>query len=127
MSARLINLIVCLGLLFFTSLASATDYETDTIVNNAITKFMRVNRIPGVAVELYVDGVPHSYTFGYANKSTAQPITQNSIFEIGSVTKIFTSLLFAMELNEGKMRLNDSITKYFRNYIKPELDLSKLH
>jgi beta-lactamase class C len=65
-----------------------------------------------MAVELYINGKPYAFHYGYANKETGVLVSGNSIFDIGSVTKIFTGLLLAMEINKGEMQLNAPITKY---------------
>lgn len=89
-----------------------TPVSPDAIVTDTINTMMYRNRIPGVAVALYVDGRPYLYHFGFANLATRQPVTENTIFEIGSITKTFTALLLGMELDQGRMHLQDSVFKY---------------
>lgn len=89
-----------------------TPISPDAVVTNTINNMMYHNRIPGVAVALYVNGRPYLYHFGYANLATRQPVTENTLFEIGSVTKTFTALLLGMELDQGRMHLQDSVYKY---------------
>lgn len=84
----------------------------DAIVSSSIYTLMHQNRVPGVAVALYVDGRPYLYHFGMANVALHTPVTENTLFEMGSVTKTFTTLLLGMELDEGKMHLHDSVFKY---------------
>lgn len=86
--------------------------KTDQFIKKNIQKWMSHNDVPGVAVELFENGTPHAYYFGIADRETKQPITQNTIFEAGSLTKLFTCLLLAKEINAGEMELDDSITKY---------------
>lgn len=117
MSKTIIKKLFCVFLVLFT-MSSYADYATNAAtdpeiqVTKAVQSFMRVNQVPGVMVELYINGKPYSYHFGYANLATRKPVTDYSIFDLGSVTKIFTSLLLALEVNAGKMSLNDPITKY---------------
>lgn len=89
--------------------------STDLLVNKNITQWMKKNNIPGVAVEIYKNGKPHSYYYGYANLEKKIPITNKTIFEVGSFTKIFTCILIADEINRGEMKLDDSISKYLPN------------
>jgi beta-lactamase class C len=86
--------------------------STETLVKKAIADFMYKNHVPGVAVELYVNGKPYFYNFGYANRDEKKPVTQKTIFEIGSITKLFTSLLLAEQVNAGNLQLNAPITRY---------------
>lgn len=84
----------------------------EAIVKQTITEYMEKNNIPGVAVELYVNGKPYSYYFGYADKDKKTPITKKTIFEVGSISKVMTSLLLAEEIDYSKMQLTDSVSKY---------------
>lgn len=40
------------------------------------------------------------------------PVTSDTIFEIASITKVFTSTQLALEVLRGKMNLKDSVVKY---------------
>lgn len=96
------------------TISYADNYEA--MVNRTVTSFMKQNHIPGAAVVLYVNGQPHFYEFGYANKATQTKVTRNTIFEVGSITKVMTSLLLTQEVDYARMQLTDSV----KNYI-PEL------
>jgi CubicO group peptidase (beta-lactamase class C family) len=41
--------------------------------------------------------------------------TQNTKYEIGSVTKVFTGILLANAVKEGKINLQDDIRKYLKD------------
>ena len=75
------------------------------VVKQVITKFMEVNHVPGVAVELYVNGQPQHYYFGYAKPHKKLPVTKNTIFELGSISKVMTSILLAQEVDAAKLRV----------------------
>ena len=91
--------------------SKSPDHTTD-IVNKIIPNWMKKNKISGAAVEVYCNGVPHSYYFGYTNLTTKKPVTAKTIFEIGSISKVFTTLLIAEEINAGKMQLDAPIAQY---------------
>lgn len=84
----------------------------EPVVANTVYNLMNQNRVPGVAVALFVDGRPYLYNFGVANVATREPVTENTLFEMGSITKTFTALLLGMEINEGKMHLQDSVIHF---------------
>lgn len=88
------------------------EISPEPIVANTVYNLMNQNRVPGVAVAVYVDGRPYLYNFGVANVMTRAPVTENTIFEMGSITKTFTALLLGMEINEGKMHLQDSVIHF---------------
>jgi D-alanyl-D-alanine-carboxypeptidase/D-alanyl-D-alanine-endopeptidase len=58
--------------------------------------------------------------FGYGkinNNGTKQP-DGNTLFEIGSVTKTFTSLVLADMISKGQLKLNDPISKFLPKIVK---------
>jgi beta-lactamase class C len=59
--------------------------------------------------------VPQSFYFGTATKNRNNRVNANTVFEIASVTKVFTSVLLAYEFNQGLVRLDDPVIKYLRN------------
>ncbi len=59
-------------------------------------------------------------SFGYGNMSNANPTTvdKDTIFAIGSITKVFTTILLADMVNRGLVNLDDPIEKYLPTSIK---------
>ncbi|MFN8771169.1 MAG: serine hydrolase [Neisseriaceae bacterium] len=87
----------------------------DQQVNNKINSVMKEYSIPGAVVLIYKDGKLHQYTFGVMNTKTKVPVTSNTLFEIGSVTKSFTGLLLAKYVDNKALNLNDSLGNYLYN------------
>ena len=58
--------------------------------------------------------------YGYGNVSNTNPITvdKDTIFAIGSITKVFTTILLADMVNSGLVNLDDPIEKYFPPSVK---------
>jgi CubicO group peptidase (beta-lactamase class C family) len=58
--------------------------------------------------------------YGYGNMSNANPITvdKDTIFAIGSITKVFTTILLADMVNRGLVNLDDPIQQYLPPSIK---------
>lgn len=52
--------------------------------------------------------------YGYANLELLVPMPKQGVFEIGSVTKQFTSAAILKLANEGKLSLDDDFTKYMK-------------
>lgn len=53
--------------------------------------------------------------YGFANRTTGQPMTPATIADMGSITKIFTGAAILLLEHEGKLAVTDSIGKYFRD------------
>ncbi len=92
--------------------AWADDLTTKQLIQTSVKEFMQVNGVPGAAVLLYKNGKISSYYFGYAVPKKHILVSENTIFEIGSITKTFTGLLFAENIADGKMQLTDPAIDY---------------
>ncbi len=76
-------------------------------LENSVKAYLRRLSVPGAAVLVYRDGKLEQYLFGYSDLQQNTPITADTLFELGSVTKSFTGLLLAQQVRAGKVRLND--------------------
>lgn len=103
-----------LGFIALSSALQAESSDPNKVVEEVIKNFMKEKEIPGLAVGLIINNTPHVYFFGTANRTTNQPVTPDTIFEIASITKVFTSTLLAEEVLAGRMHLNDPVTKYLK-------------
>jgi CubicO group peptidase (beta-lactamase class C family) len=71
------------------------------------------------AVLVARDGkILYENAFGYANREWSIANDLGTKFEIGSMTKQFTALLVLQFVNEGKIRLDGSISDYLPYYRK---------
>jgi serine-type D-Ala-D-Ala carboxypeptidase/endopeptidase len=55
---------------------------------------------------------------GHLDKGDARPLNGDTIFEIGSATKVFTSLLLADMVQRGEVALDDPVAKYLPPGVK---------
>ncbi len=83
-----------------------------SVVDTAIRPVMVKYRIPGIAVGVTVAGTAHVFDYGEATRVTYQPVTHDTLFEIGSVTKLFTATLAAYAQVCGYLSLSDETSKY---------------
>lgn len=69
--------------------------------------------IVGAAVLLVKDGhiVAH-HEYGFADRSTRQPVTPATIFHYGSITKTLTAIAIMQLRDRGKLDLSDRVTSY---------------
>ncbi|KAA3616848.1 MAG: class A beta-lactamase-related serine hydrolase [Calditrichaeota bacterium] len=82
----------------------------DSLVNNLILE----KKIPSIAIGVVKDGkTVFAKGFGFANVEKEIPATKNTIYQLGSVTKIFTGYLLANLINKKYISLSDSIISYF--------------
>jgi CubicO group peptidase (beta-lactamase class C family) len=101
------------ALSFWLLLISATVVSADPI-DTYLRAEMENQRLPGLAVAVLRDGKPVSVrTLGLANLELNVPVTRDTVFKIGSVSKQFIATGIMLLVREGKIRLDDPITKYF--------------
>jgi len=85
-----------------------------TEVDQYVAQQMRQQRIPGLALAVALDGrVVKAKGYGYANLEFRAPVTPETLFESGSIGKQFTASAVMMLHEEGKIGLDDKISKYF--------------
>jgi CubicO group peptidase (beta-lactamase class C family) len=71
------------------------------------------NKLPGLAVALVHDGERiWSWSLGTKDLTTGDPITTDTVFRIGSITKIFTGLALLSLRDQGKLSLDAPVAKY---------------
>lgn len=85
-----------------------------------IQKRVAMKETPSIAVGIIDSTGTHFYSFGKTKYENGQQVDENTMYEIGSISKVFTSLLLAQMIAEGKMNLDDPIEKYLPNTKVPK-------
>lgn len=81
----------------------------------AILAEMRKAGIPGAAVAVVVgDRVVWTAGLGVANAETQAPVTADTLFQIGSVTKSFTAAALLTAASEGRLALDRPVSTYVK-------------
>jgi CubicO group peptidase (beta-lactamase class C family) len=93
---------------------SASNPEIQKKVDEYIRFEMKQQKIPGVSLAVIKNGeVVYAKGYGLANVEHMVPVIPETIFQSGSVGKAFTVMAVMMLADEGKISLDDSLTKYF--------------
>lgn len=72
---------------------------------------------PGAVFLVAKDGKAiYQKAFGMANLELEVPMTHDNVFEIGSMTKQFTAISILILMEQGKLQLDDEITKFIPGY-----------
>jgi len=87
---------------------------SDAEVAEIVTRHVQPLLIPagGMAVAVHIDGRTLFYNFGMADAAKKQPITSDSLFNLASVGKVFSSTLLAQAVERGELKLDDPVAKY---------------
>ena len=114
--------VLCLVILtsFCASLRAQTlpALTTDQVsaIDRFVTTDMKNRQVPGVAVGIYSRGqILLAKGYGLSDVELSVPVKPETVFQSGSVGKQFVSAAVMMLVEEGKINLDDSITKYFPN------------
>ena len=82
-------------------------------IDDFVRERLRQLHLPGVAVAVVRDGKPvTTRTYGYANLELDVPVTEDTVFELGSLSKQFTAVAVMMLVEEGRIDLDASIAHY---------------
>src|SRR5713226_7593687 len=85
-------------------------------VDEYIRAEMEKQHIPGLSLLVSRDGNPiRQQGYGLSNVELQVPVKPETIFQSGSVGKQFTATAVMMLVEEGKIGLEDPLTKYFRD------------
>ncbi len=88
--------------------------STTAAVTNYVKAEMQRQHIPGLSLLVIKnDKIIRAEGFGLANVELQVPVKPESVFQSGSVGKQFTATAVMMLVEEGKIGLDDPLTKYF--------------
>ena len=106
---------VIFGLLFAFLLCTFSSAQTiDKNVDHYIQAEMAKRKIPGLALLVAKNGkIVRAQGYGFSNVELQVPVKPETIFQSGSMGKQFTATAVMMLVEEGKINLNDPLTKYF--------------
>lgn len=77
-----------------------------------IKPLMQQYQIPGMALAVIHNGKTEFYNYGVASKQTQQPITEQTLFEIGSLSKTFTATLASYAAQQKKLQFSDAASQW---------------
>lgn len=87
-----------------------------TFAQEALQQYVDSGRLPGAISVLYNNGVQETCCIGYADPRTKRPITMDDAFMQCSQTKGFCGVTIAKLVEEGKISLDDPVSKYLPEF-----------
>jgi len=109
--------IIWLLLLFISCREKNTDENNYIALENKVQELISNEELIGAEV-LIIENQKQTFhkSFGWADKDLNKKLENGSIWTIMSMTKPFTATAILMLMEDGKLSLDDSITKYFPNF-----------
>lgn len=112
------NKTISLTIIAFCTLATSALYgqikqaNLNTLVMGLGEKFIKNKQAVGLSIGIYNNGRNYFYDYGTTEKGQIKLPTQNTVYEIGSITKAFVSLILANAVIEKKVKFDADIRKY---------------
>lgn len=92
--------------------ASTAASGLDRFVDSVALGYSRKGNTHALAIGIISNGKTHSYFYGETEAENKRLPDENTLFEIGSITKTFTATLLAYFAQQELLNLDDPITKY---------------
>ncbi len=86
-------------------------------LNKILTKHVDDIRFPGIQWQINIKNQIYSGKVGYNNLETKEPVLDNTIYRIWSMTKPVVAIAALQLLEQNKINLNDEIIKYLPEFV----------
>ena len=86
--------------------------QLEQLVVDAIQPVVEKYQIPGMALALTIDGEPYFFNMGETALKDGAPVTEHTLFEIGSVSKTFTATLATYAELTDALSLEDPVSRH---------------
>src|SRR3954447_17127705 len=94
----------------------ATLSEIETWLQDQLATLLAEHEVPGAAVGVLLDGTVIDHAAGVLSKSTGVDTTADSVFQIGSITKVWTTTLIMQLVDEGKLDIDQPVRRYLPEF-----------
>jgi len=121
---RRVFLVVAAGVMILGVLASRLPEGGTTVASDSEIRALLVDHVDvqhksvGSVVGIVTPQGRRILSYGRLNQGDPRPLDGDTVFEVGSVTKIFTALLLADMVQRGEVALKDPATKYLGAGVK---------
>ena len=87
-----------------------------TFAKDALQKYVDSGEMPGAISVFYKDGVQETCCAGYSDADAKRPVTMDDVYMQCSQTKGFCGVTVAILVEEGKLNLDDPVSKYLPEF-----------
>ena len=85
-------------------------------ISRLIRKEMKRLQVPGVSIGIYHNGQEFTAGFGITSVEHPLPVTADTLFQTGSISKTFTGTLIMMLVERGRVDLDSPVKKYIKDF-----------
>jgi len=114
---KLVIFIACAAILFGCgTVANAPRVSKTTFAKEALAPYVENGQLPGAINVFYRDGLQENTCIGYSDVAAKRRITMNDVYMQCSQTKGFCGVTIAILIEEGKISLDDPVSKYLPEF-----------
>ncbi|MES2277557.1 MAG: serine hydrolase domain-containing protein [Bacteroidota bacterium] len=84
----------------------------DSVINKVVSDYIQIQGNVGISTGIYYNGKSYFYNYGERKKGNKNLPDAHTIYEIGSITKTFTSTLLAIAVNQKKITPETPVTRF---------------
>jgi CubicO group peptidase (beta-lactamase class C family) len=85
-------------------------------LQNYVNSLIEIHKVPAASIAVWKDGQLQQAAAGILNLDTKVEATTDTIFQIGSITKVMTTCLVMQLVDEGKIDLDRPVKHYIRDF-----------
>ncbi|HEY9534473.1 MAG TPA: serine hydrolase domain-containing protein [Mucilaginibacter sp.] len=100
--------------------------RVDSAADKAISPYIQTMGNVGLSAAVFYKGDTYFYNYGERQKGHYNLPDNHTLYDIGSITKTFTSTLLAIAVNQKKVTLETLIAKYLPDSVANNPDLQKI-
>ena len=94
---------------------SATPSDRVAAVDRYLVEQIAAQHIPGLAVAI-TQGQQVVHVAGFGHDSAGNPVTESTLFQVASLSKSFTALAVLQLVDEGLLRLDDTVVSHLPEF-----------
>lgn len=132
---KIIGIIVGIIILIIAILVGWAYYKMKSIkdthdlqdkIGKRCNEYIKEGKAPGIFVGIIQGDKVYMQGYGVMDKETKVPIDSNTIFEIGSISKVFTAEMTQLLVERGELKWEDNIINYMPAEVKMKDDTTTL-
>jgi CubicO group peptidase (beta-lactamase class C family) len=100
------------------------DQTFKKIARKIIAEMKRL-KVPGVAIGIWHQGKEYAEGFGVTSVEHPLPVTADTLFQTGSISKTFTGTMIMKLVEDGKVDLDAPVRKYMENFKVGDPDVTE--
>ena len=116
MKKRFVLLLASLCVVMAMGAQTKTKESKTTFAKEALQPYVKSGQLAGAISVFYKDGVQETCCIGYADVAQKRPIEMDNVFMQCSQTKGFCGVTIAKLVEEGKLSLDDAVSKYLPEF-----------